>query len=517
MKVFKDYTQDQLMILPPDLGELVPEKHLVRVVSKAIDRIKNKKIEALFKGGGAPSYHPKLMLKVIIYGYCCKLFSCRRIARALRQDVTFMWLAGMMCPDFNTVNRFRSNYLSPIIEDVFTEVLDFLHEHGYIKFEDYFVDGTKLEADAGKYTYVWKKNTQRYKKQLKERVAGLLKEIDQINEDEDRIYGDRDLEELGEDSELKSKDVKDFAEKLDKKIEQVTDKKKIRSLKSRSKRLSKESEKLNKYEQQEDLLGSRNSYSKTDTDATFMRMKDDSLRAGYNVQLSTENQFITNYSTSQNASDSASFKDHLQRILERGAKYKPKNYMGDCGYGCEENYELMEQHEIGNYLKFNTFHYEQTKKARENIFHRDNMSYDEANDHFICPNDKRLIYRETTNRKTATGYECETRIYECEDCTDCPLKSQCTKAKGNRKLRISPNLEIYKEQARENLNSKKGIELRKRRGFEVETPFGDWKRNQDYRRFHLRGHEKVDLETGYLSIAHNLRKVALIQAKKRAA
>jgi len=505
------------MLLPPSLDELVPENHLVRIVNGVIDRLNNSILEELFKGGGAPSYHPKMMLKVIIYGYCSKLYSCRDIAKAIRQDITFMWVSGMQRPDFNTVNRFRSVYLKPVIEKVFVEVLDFLLQAGYIKFEDYFVDGTKIEASAGKYTHVWKKNTKRYKKQLKSRVAQLLEEIDEINDEEERIYGDRDLEELGEESEINSDQVQEFANRLDAKLKDVHSKKKYIRLNSRSKKLVKESEKLLKYEKQERLLGKRNSYSKTDPDATFMRMKNDLLRAGYNILIGTEGQFILNYSVSQNAADSTGFTEHLKRTVNRGASYIPKNCMGDAGIGNEENYVFLDEYDVNNYLKFNTFHYENTKKAKENKFRRDNFPYDEKKDQFICPAGKRFLYKETVEKKKKTGYVSELRIYECEDCSNCTYKNQCTRAKGSRKIQISPKLEKYKEQVRLNLNSEKGISLRKRRGYEVETPFGDWKQNQRFKRFHLRGMANVDMETGYLSIAYNLRKIYQKQINKKAA
>lgn len=506
MKKFREVHQDQLLLLPPSLDEFIDKHHLVRVLDALIDRIASTSLENIFSGGGAPSYHPRMMLKVILYAYIRMIYSCRKIAKALREDLPFMWLSGMSHPDFNTVNRFRSEYLRDILEDVYIELLLFLESEGYIDLEDYFVDGSKFEANAGKYSYVWKKNTERYKKAVKERVHKLFEEIDEINAEEDEKYGDADLPERGEHSDVTVEDIKKAAEAINERLKEEPDKRKARSLKSRAKKLEQEAEKLAKYEDQEKKLAGRNSYSKTDVDATFMRMKDDTLRAAYNVQLSASNGFIVNYSVSQNASDSASFPAHLSRIIARGEKFIPKTYTGDSGYGGEENYSLLSEYEIKSYLKFSTFHYEQRRSFKGKKFHRDNMRYDDRQDCYYCPANRALAFKEERTKRTATGYEVHYRLYQCKDCGGCPYAKECKRGDGNRTIQISPKLEQYKAEARENLNSEKGWELRKKRGNEVETPFGDLKSNQKFTKFSLRGLPKVDHELGLLCMAYNIRK-----------
>jgi transposase len=516
MKKYKDCHQDQLMFLPPSLEELIDAQHLVRVVDKFVSRLSSQIWDYLFTGGGAPSYPPRVMLKIILYAYCCHIYTSRQIARAVRQDVTFMWLAGMQQPSFNTVNRFRSEYFKDILEQVFTELLNYLHEKGYVSFSDFFVDGSKFEADASKYTYVWKKNTERYKQAVVKRVHQLFLEIEELNLEEDNKFGDADLPERGETADITSEEIHEVAQNLSDKLADISTQKHKRTLQSKINKLQKDANQLSKYEQQQQLLGDRNSYSKTDTDATFMRLKDDRLRAAYNVQLSTENQFITNYSVSQNSSDTASFADHVEKIVDRGKTYLPDNYMGDSAYGSEENYHLLAKNNIDNYLKYNMFHSDQKEDKSDKPFHRDNFVHNESDDSYQCPQGKRLVYKETIERKTKTGYISTIRVYECEDCSDCPVKSACTKAQGNRQLYYNPTLEVYKKQARENLNSEHGKELRKRRGFEVETPFADFKHNRLFSRFNLRGLPKVDHELGLLSISYNLRKIYYKELKKAA-
>lgn len=514
MKKFKEINQHQLSVLPPSLDELVEPGHLVRIVDKFVSLLPSRLWDEIFSGGGAPSYHPSLMLKVILYAYSQKIYSCRNIAKAIRQDITFMWLTGMQRPTFNTVNRFRTEYFKDILEDIFTELLDFLHGKGYISYQDFFVDGTKLEANAGRYTHVWSKNTARHKSAVKKRVHVLLKEIDKINQAEDHKYGDADLPERGEDSDISSEELRNFTAELSDHLSKVSDKKKKQKMETTKNRLNKEADKLAKYEGQEDLLNGRNSYSKTDTDATFMRLKDDRLRAAYNAQVSTENQFITNYSISQNASDTVTFTDHLEKIEQRGEEYMPKNYMGDSAYGSEENYSLLADHNIQNYLKYNTFHPEKKKHFKKNKpFHRSNFTYDIHEDCFICPAGEKLTYQKTYQTKSQTGFISEIRVYEFQACSACAFKPQCTKSKNNRQIHYSVKLEKFKAQARTNLDSQYGLLLRKRRGPEVETFFGDLRHNCRFNRFLLRGLVKTEHELGLLAIAHNLRKIARNELK----
>jgi len=514
MKKFKEINQHQLSVLPPSLDELVEPNHLVRVVDKFVTLLPSRLWDEIFSGGGAPSYHPALMLKVILYAYSQKIYSCRSIAKAIRQDITFMWLTGMQRPTFNTVNRFRTEYFKGILLDIFTEMLDFLHGKGYISYQDFFVDGTKLEANAGRYTHVWGKNTARYKSAVKKRVKVLLKEIDKINQAEDHKYGDADLPERGEESDISSEELRDFTAKLSDHLSKISDKKKKQKMETTKNRLNKEADKLAQYEGQEDLLSGRNSYSKTDTDATFMRMKDNRLRAGYNAQISTENQYITNYSISQNASDTVTFPDHLEKIKQRGQAYMPKNYMGDSAYGSEENYTLLADHNIQNYLKYNTFHPEKKKHFKKNKpFHISNFKYDIHEDCFICPVGKKLTYQNTYQAKSKTGFISQVRVYEFQGCRACVFKPQCTKSKKNRQIHYNVKLEKFKAQARTNLDSQYGLALRKRRGFEVETFFGDLRQNCRFNRFLLRGLVKTEHEFGLLVIAHNLRKIARDELK----
>ncbi len=508
--VFKPYEQNQMSLLPASLEELIEAKHMVRVVSETIDKLNHQALLETYKGGGASSYNPVMLLKVWIYAVLQKVYSGRQIAKSLRENIHFMWISGQSRPDFRTINEFRSGRLRSVIEDIFVETVLFLAEGKYIDLKKYFVDGTKMQADANKTSYVWKKNTERYRQAVEKRVKEMFNEIEEINKKEDEHYGNKDIEEKGEDSRITSEEIKQHVEKLNNIIKDSplgkAEKKKAEGIIKKIEK--KELPKLQKYETQEEILGERNSYSKTDTDAIFIRMKNKLLLPAYTILAGTESQYILNYSIHQSASETGKLKEHIEKYKKHFKKY-PKLISSDSGFGSEENSEYLEKKKIKNYLKYNTFHYETTTAYKENKFHKDHFKYEEKTDSYECPNKKKMQFIEEVEVKTSTGYKQTIRKYRCEDCRGCPFAKKCKKGKGRRTIQINRKLDYYRSKMRENLTSKKGIELRKQRNVDVEPVFGDIKWNQGYARFRLRGKEKVNVEVGLLSIAHNLKKLSL--------
>ena len=299
-----------------------------------------------------------------------RIYSSRQIAKALRENIPFMWISGNNRPDFRTINRFRGVVMRDIIEDVFAVVVGLLMEEGYVKLDHYFLDGTKLEANANKHKAVWAKNTKRYKDQLQKKIKELLDEADRVNEEENEEYGDRDLEEMGEDGPID-------AQKLEKRIQELNER--LRKG-PQDKKLAKAVRKLEKdvlprqkkYEEQEKKLRGRNSYSRTDEDATFMRMKGEGRgkvwpKPGYNVQIGTENQFVVGFSVHQRPADAGCLRPHLEQVKGWLGRL-PQNVIADAGYGSEENYAYLKQEQVGNYVKYNTFHQEQKKRRKETFF-----------------------------------------------------------------------------------------------------------------------------------------------------
>ncbi len=502
--VFKPYLQSQLQ-MPTDLDELVPAGHLVRVVDGAIERMDLKPLLRQYAGGGTSSYHPRMMLKVLVYAYSQRIYTSRQIAKALRENVNFMWLSGNSHPDFRTINRFRGEVMKGILQEVFGAVLELLLEAGYVKLEHYFLDGTKIEANANRYQWVWAKSTRKHREKLQEKVKELLDEIEGENEAENKAYGDEDLEEMGGSGPID-------AERLEKKIQELNERLSGGPGKGKLARAVRKLEReylprQRKYEEQEQKLAGRNSYAKTDEGATFMRMKEDhmkngQLKPGYNVQLGTENRFVVGFSVHQRPGDSACLVPHLEELRARLGRL-PENVIADAGYGCEENYAYLEGNGIGNYVKYSAFDREQ-KKGRADPFAACAFAYDPQRDEFRCPAGQRLIYHRTYTEVTGTGYRKQVRHYEADGCQGCRWRSECTQAATNRSLHVNHSLEAMRSRARDNLCSERGQLLRSRRLAEVESVFGRLKHDWGFRRFRLRGLEKVKVEWGLLCMAHNL-------------
>ena len=541
----------QMVLMPVDLEEIIEANHLVRVVNAAVEKMDLRKVYEQYKGGGTSSYHPKMLLKVLIYAYTQQIYSSRKIAKALRENIHFMWLSGNSCPDFHTINRFRGVVVKETINEIFAAVLVILEEGGYIRLENYFLDGTKVEANANKYSFVWSKNTKRFKGRVQEKVDELLEQIEQLNAAEDAQYGTGDLPERGGDKGLDAAQLEARIAELNERLRQMppeeetppsppaageggesnpssptsinqakTEKRKRHKTKTQllAEHIRHLTKKylplLKRYEEQEIILGERNSYAKTDHDATFMRMKDDQmqnrqLKAGYNIQTGTENQFVVGFSVHQRPGDPTCLIPHMEETKAQRRGKQPKNINTDSAYGSEENYDYLEREGIQAYVKYNTFHQETKVRHKPNPFAAEQMPYDETLDAFTCPNGKLLRYRKTRSHRSANGYESERRMYECEDCSQCPFKEQCTKAQGNRVIQVSFRLRQMRARAKELLLSERGTILRKQRSVDVETVFGRIKQNWAFRRFLLRGLEKVKVEWGLLCIAHNLAKLAV--------
>lgn len=513
--VFKEYCPQQLLLLPPSVEELIPSTHLVRVVNEVVDRMDITELINLYEGGGTSAYHPRMLLKVLLYAYCIKIYTGRKIARALGQDIHFFWLSGMSRPDFRTINTFRSSKAKEVIEMLFSSMLVFLMEHKYIKMEHYFCDGSPFVADANKHKMVWKKNAHRYKASAEQKCQHLLKEIDALNASEDFTYGNRDLEEYG--SQPVSRQVlASQINQLNEKIKNISVKKTKRKAQSLGKQLAETADRIDKYEQQILIAGSRSGYNVTDQDASAMMMKNKvEVLPAYNVLAGCEDQFITGVSLHQNTNDGTCFKDHLDQasVQQPGI---PENIIADSIFGTEENYELLANKGINNYLKFAQFHNEQKRNHQNNPFLKENFCYDPAADSYTCPNKQQLTFRSSyKHTHKRTGYQSHIKEYECTDCTGCLFYERCCKsAQGqNRTLKVNERLDQYKQQARGNLNSQKGFELRRRRSIEIESCFGDIKANMGFRRFHLRGLKKVTTEFTLVAMAHNLRKLHLKRQK----
>ncbi len=522
---YKNYNMNQLQI-PMDITEWIDENHISRLVNEIVDNIDDKTIEASYKGGGRSSYHPKMMLKIIIYSYINKVTSGRKIEELCQENIPMIWLAARQTPDFRTINRFRVNK-KELIEEVFKAIVIHLIDKEIVDPSTYFLDGTKIEANANKYTFVWKKSTQNYKNKILEKLTEFLEEASNLTEEElkqeETVNSLKDLKELSQDilkniENLTSNEVEQIVDTLEAVQEEQdtteVDKKRKQPIKKITKKIKEDYlPRLQKYEKQQEILKDRNSYSKTDTDATFMRMKDDhmkngQLKAGYNIQVGTNNQYVLGITVHQNPADIRTLQPHIEHI-ERQGIVAPEIIVADAGYGSEENYIYCEENKYTALIPYNMMRKEQKRKYKKDIKNSSNWKYDVISDSFVCPNNRYVDFEKYTSRTDKYGYRRDFKQYKCEDCSDCPLKQLCTKAKGNRTILYNPTYEELKANQRHLLlENKETKEIYSRRKIEIESVFGNLKQNMAFTRFSLRGIENVRVEFVLHAISHNLIKLA---------
>ena len=504
---FRNDNQKEILLFPPSLEEKIPATHSVRVVNTVIDNLNVDSILDSYRGGGNSCFHPRQMLKILVYAYLNNIYSSRRIEQCLQENIYYMWLGGGIAPDHRTINYFRGKRLKGCFDTLFTQIVELLHKEGFVSLQVQYIDGTKIESAANKYSFVWRGSVDKYDTRLREKTDAILRDIEQVIEEESK--------DTTKDIELTTEEFSSRVERIKKRMQRDGMTKQQRK---QIKELDSAVEKMAEYDHKKEVLGSRNSYSKSDEDATFMRMKEDAmlngqLKPGYNVQISTENQFITNYGIYQRPTDTGTLIDYLESFKERYG-IKSKEVVADAGYGSEQNYNYMLENEMVPYVKYNYFHKEQKRKQRNNPYLQQNLIYDKEQDVFICPNNKTLIHTDTYTRTTELGYESKVDKYECEDCSDCPLKKECTKARGNREIEVNHTLNEYKRQVRELLTSERGLYHRSKRPVEPEAVFGQIKDAHHFRRFRLRSLPKVNIEFGLIAMAHNLRKLAKLMNLK---
>ena len=499
--VFKSYNPNDNLLLPPCLGDYLPQNHPARVISAIVDRLDISEIVSGYAGGGTSSYNPRMLLKIIVYAYLNNVYSGRQMEKLLVENIAYMWLSGMQTPDFRTINIFRSKRLANKFDDIFTQIVLLLHDEGLVSLKVQYIDGTKIESVANKYTFVWKGSTEKNKAKLENNVREVLKAAETALA----------MENAEEKKELSSAEMAKRADRILKKMDEdgISDKKMRKTV---EKVKSESAPKMKEYEDKLDILGDRNSYSKTDPDATFMRMKEDAMnngqtKPGYNVQISTENQYIVNMQMYWNPTDTTTLPDFLLHGRELTG-VMPKDCTADSGYGSEENYEFMLQNDIAAYVKYNWFHKEQHRPFRDDPFRQENLYYNKEKDYYVCPMGQHMTLVGVTRKVSDTGFVSYSHKYRAQRCTGCPLRPQCYKSKAEqRTIEVNHNLNEHKRKVREMLTSEEGLRHRSRRPIEPEAVFGQIKFDWHYRRFRHKGKDKVYMDFAILAMAHNLRKL----------
>lgn len=478
----------------------LPKDAPVRVTSAQLEELDYRKLYAAYSSKGRKSVtDPRVMFKVMIYGYQCGIYSSRKLEEACKYRVDFMWLLeNEKAPDHATFSRFRTGRCAEAVEDLFYQYVSHLETQGEVDHKSVFVDGTKLESRAGRYTFTWRgtaeKNLQKVKQAVSEETGYAKREqleefLSELKENINFVYG-----------------------KGKHKTEQQRQWEKLDSLCQRWKQ----------YERQLEVMGEgRNSYSKTDTDATFMRMKEDHMRNGqlkpaYNVQIAVNSEYITGIEAFSNRTDVGTFIPFMHK-LELAHKQRYEEVTADAGYESLDNYLYLEANGQMSFIKPSNYEAQKTKKFRAQIGRIENMKYDHEDDCFICAEGRRLYCRKVST-EMKDGIPVTRAWYRCENCQNCPQRERCC-----RKQDINaPKEVIWKEtfwekrrNSLENITSERGITLRMNRSIQVEGAFGLLKNDFGFRRFLTAGKRNIRIELFFLALGFNLKKRWMKQQKNR--
>lgn len=489
------------LVLPLNLEYNIPHNDPVRLLDSICDELDYTDLYRSYDRTWR-KYDPKLLFKLIVYGYMRGYYSCRDIENACKDNIRFMWLLnGSSVPDSATIARFQNERLTPIMENLFYQFIELLHSMNEVRFENIFIDGTKIEANANKYSFVWKSAIEKFSAKLSAKAQNKLLQLKQsyslpndftLSQCLDylnrlfNLYGYRYISGKGKHKTQLQKDIEILTEYI---------------------------QKEKKYNRYLGLIGTnRNSMSKTDSDATFMHLKEDHMRNGqlkpaYNIQIGVESEYIVGIGSFTERNDVRTLIPMLERIKKNTNKVYT-NVIADAGYESEENYTYLDDNNIVSYIKPINYELSKTRKYRTDIFRAEHMEYNKDKDRFVCSQGNELKYIYSRHSTSANGYAIEHRIYRADDCSSCPLKDKCFSSKRScKEIKVSLRFLEQRKRSTENITTEQGIKLRVNRSIQVEGAFGIIKQDMGFRRFLTRGKHKTEAQFFLIAFAFNLMKL----------
>lgn len=494
MPNFKEYNQNQPMLLPPDIRDIIPPDHICYAINDVVERLDISSVKSTYlnDAGGSAAYAPSLLIKVMFYAYSVGVRSSRLIEKRCREDVVFRYLTAGVSPDHGTINLFRKNHLVGL-ESLFIQIVMLCGEMNMADFSDISIDGSIFKASASKKNTFNRKEIKRWR----ERIRKILLEAERIDKKENKKYGEkRGYDQMPAnlaDPETRQKEIKRLLTKMnrlkiaDEKIQEKQEKVKNERLLVRSANM-------------------HNNHNIVDADANLMKLKNTkAVRPGYNGQIAASRQIITAYDVTMEAIDEPSLTAMINKT-EKNTNKKVKTVKADCGYWSKDNMDKIEKTEIDAYIPDRRKEYEEKSKKDDTLdkYHRNYFKYDKKADEFICPEGKRLKMKITNRDRDGKILN---QRYFCEHGNGCPKKAECAKAK-RKQICVDWKLERYKTKMRKKLNSAAGKRKYVERMSEVEPVFGNIKHNQKAENFLCRGKPMVKIEFGLTCIAHNFVKIA---------
>ena len=506
------YEKAYQLRIPFETDILIPQNDRVRLLSQLVEEMNLTGLYDTYSRTGKIRVSPRIMTKILLYAYMEGIYSSRGIESACRRDINFWYLLeGQDIPDYSTIARFRTLHFGPCAEDLFIQMAVFLKESGEVDGKSLFLDGTKIEANANRYTFVWKKAVNKYQARLFEKIAVLqcacLQRYGFADKYEGKVSRDSLVDLISELASVAEEEGLEFTRGKGTRKSQLQ-----RDLESGEKYLAK----LDRYDEALRICGERNSYSKTDPDATFLHLKEDHMRngqlkPGYNLQIGTNSGYAVWAKLFPYSTDTKTLIPFLKE-LEKKLGFRYDTVVADAGYESEENYTYLEKHGIRSMIKPADYEISKTKTFKQDISRKENMSYDKDHDQYICEAGNRLKKVSERSRKSKAGYLTRLSVYECEDCKGCPFKSRCIKGNHSdipmeerrKRMEISRVFERQRRESLENITTDEGCMLRMNRSIQAEGTFAELKEDRKFKRYLCRGKPNVLTETFLILLAQNV-------------
>ena len=503
--MYKPYISNDTLLFPPNLGDLVPQDAPARLISEIVDLMDLKEIHESYSkaSDGQPPYHPVMLLKVVLFGYMNNIFSTRGLESAMTRDAHLIWLSSYQFPDHSTISRFKTRCM-PHIKVIFASLVMILVERGEIKLaEDLYIDGTTIRSRAARRRIKWRSNAERFgasaDADIQEGVKALLEQVENGDSMEDNNAGHVTYS-------------TEEARRIADRIEQKAQEEGLKNVRGKITAIRNACDRKEAHEKTLQQCDGRCGVAPTDPDCGIMHAKEDGYEGmatpNYNVQIATQNQYVTNYGAYDSAEDKSTAMDFVDTCVEENG-VRPSAVVEDAGYGCEEVYVGLEQRQIEAVVKYPNYDAESARRpVKPGQYDRFGFRLSADESTLICPAGHMMRVIRIEEAYSRSGFRSDSTVMTCDHCNGCPFKDMCilTKSKRGEMHRKLGNIREERK-AKVRLDLPANRRKLKRRSLEPEPVFGQLKHNHGYTRFRHFGKAKVTMDLGFIFMALNILKL----------
>lgn len=503
--MYKSYISNDTLLFPPNLGDFIPADAPVRLISEIVDRMSLTEIHDSYSrsADGQPPYHPAMLLKAILFGYMNNIFSTRGLESAMTRDAHLIWLSSYQFPDHTTISRFKTRCM-PHIKVIFSRLVLILVERGEIELsKDLYVDGTTIRSRAARRRIKWRSNAEKFgaaaDADIQEGVKALLEQVENGDSADDDNTGHVTY-------------TKEEAREIADRIERKARKEGLKNVRGKITAIRKACDRKESHERTLEQCDGRCGVAPADPDCGIMHAKEDGYKGmatpNYNVQIATQNQYVTNYGAYDSADDKSTALDFVDTCVEENG-VKPSAVVEDAGYGCEEVYVGLEQRQIEAVVKYPGYDAESARRpVKEGQYDRFGFRLSPDGSTLVCPAGHLMGVIRTEEAYTRSGFRSDSTVMTCDHCDSCPFKEKCILTR-NRQREIHRKLGNIREErkAKARLDLPANQKKLKRRALEPEPVFGQLKHNHGYTRFRHFGKSKVTMDLGFVFMALNILKL----------